>query len=711
VLTRSTRIQWRAPAVARPRTTSPKPLRYLPQLDGVRALAVIAVFAFHAGFGWASGGFLGVSVFFTLSGYLITRLLLDGVAAERAVDLLKFWSRRIRRLLPAALVTIGLVLLLAATVLRVSPDAIRGDALATIGYVANWRFLFAGQSYQSLFTAPSPLLHFWSLAIEEQFYLVYPIVLAVVVGACRGHRVRERLRIVLLGGLGLSLLATVLAVQAGDGDFVYYSTPTRAAELLTGALLGCSLAGSTLAGANRRRWALPLGIGALATIALLCATTTGTTSWVTHGGLPMFSLLSVTLVAAALPHGPFASALSVAPLRGLGKISYGVYLYHWPVILWLDQPRVGLSGVELAGVQAAVTLAISVVSYTLIERPIRTGRFPRGATARLAPAVAIAGVCAVAIVATSTMQAPAGFDLQATSDKFSKALASHPATESSGDTGVEVAGAVAVEGVTKPDPVLSRLAGDGVSLAPMWDTAAPKPRVAVFGDSTAMAEGLGLLEWGQQTGAFSVVDEDTGMGCAIARGGLIKFMDRAPDNPFPKCGDWGVDWAGVVSQSHPDVAVIIDGPFDVTDRLLPGDTQWRAIGDPVFDQYLKSEMLAATDLFLSRGVRVVWVTTPRFEAGHWDAAPKAYPENDPARVRRFNRMLDEVAKERPGITVIDFRTWLRQTPGGELDWSLRPDGMHFSDAAAVQVAGWLGPAILSAVRPPPPAPAPSPSSA
>jgi len=212
---------------------------------------------------------------------------------------------------------------------------------------------------------------------------------------------------------------------------------------------------------------------------------------------------------------------------------------------------------------------------------------------------------------------------------------------------------------------------------------------------------LGLATWGNQTGALRVVGKDAGLGCPIARGGEIKYMDRPPFDPFEKCGDWGVDWAGIVDQTRPDVAVIVDAPFDIADRLLPGDTQWRAIGDPVFDQYLESELLAATDLFLARGIKVVWVNTPLMEAGHWDAVKSQYPENDPARVRRFNRMLGEIAAVRPGVTMIDLRSWLRQTPGGENNWDLRPDGVHFTEGAAVMVAGWLGPAILNAVRPPP----------
>ena len=148
--------------------------------------------------------------------------------------------------------------------------------------------------------------------------------------------------------------------------------------------------------------------------------------------------------------------------------------------------------------------------------------------------------------------------------------------------------------------------------------------------------------------------------------------------------------------------MIFEGPADVADHLLPGDSQWRAIGDPVLDQYLKSEMLTATDLLLSRGVKVIWVTMLRMEAGiNLPYAHPEFPENNPARTRRFNTMIAEVAAERPGVIVADLRAWLRQQPGGELDWNRRPDGLHFTDDGALWMSGWLGPAILSAVRPPP----------
>ena len=213
----------------------------VPALDGLRGLAVAAVLLFHSQFSWARGGFLGVSAFFTLSGFLITSLLLAQRLGPERGQLRTFWIRRARRLLPAALVTLFGVTVYAATVATTDQlRVLRGDVFAALGYVANWRFYLSGQSYADLFRAPSPVLHFWSLAIEEQFYVVFPLVVAATLWLTRRRselRRRQALGALLVVGIGASVLASRVLYARDGSTRVYYGTDTRAAELLVGALL------------------------------------------------------------------------------------------------------------------------------------------------------------------------------------------------------------------------------------------------------------------------------------------------------------------------------------------------------------------------------------------------------------------------------------------------------------------------------------------
>ncbi|MEL7207370.1 MAG: acyltransferase, partial [Actinomycetota bacterium] len=219
-------------------------LVYEPGLDGLRGLAVLGVLLFHGGFSWAVGGYLGVSTFFTLSGFLITSLLLREREATGTISLKGFWGRRFRRLMPASLVALaGIVVYGLLVADQAQLNDLRGDVLAALAYVANWRFIFQDQSYADLFTSPSPVQHFWSLAIEEQFYFVFPLLAAGVLTVGRGSR--QIFMVVLgLGAVASTLLMVSLHEPGLETTRVYYGTGTRAVELLTGALLATIVAGN-----------------------------------------------------------------------------------------------------------------------------------------------------------------------------------------------------------------------------------------------------------------------------------------------------------------------------------------------------------------------------------------------------------------------------------------------------------------------------------
>ena len=362
-----------------------KRLPHLPALDGLRGLAVVAVLLFHGGFEWARGGYLGVSVFFTLSGFLITNLLVSEFADRGTISLPTFWSRRFRRLMPAA-VTCLLVIAFYGWVWA-SPEQLghlRGDLLAGLGYVANWRFLFEKLSYADLFSAPSPVQHFWSLAIEEQFYVVFPL-LTFIVLRLGGRRA-------LTGVLSAAAIGSIIVsvVERSHLDRVYYGTDTRMFELLTGALFAIWWSSSPRHNEDPPAWRRPaltaLGIVGIAGTIAMWPTVRQTSYWVTHGVLPLQAALSVCAIAAASRPGLLAKVFAWQPLRAIGLVSYGLYLYHWPVFLVLSEDRTDLSQIPLFVVRVAMTVVLTLVSYTVIEQPIRRRRV------LLAPAVVRAAI-------------------------------------------------------------------------------------------------------------------------------------------------------------------------------------------------------------------------------------------------------------------------------------------------------------------------------
>ena len=359
---------------------------HIDAIDGLRAVAVLAVLLFHADLGVAPGGFLGVSVFFTLSGYLITSLLLREHATDGTISIRRFYVRRWRRLIPSAWVCIAAVLaawlLWSASQLRALP----GDALAALGNVANWRFAFATTSYQDLFIGqPSPLAHFWSLAIEEQFYAVMPLIALLCL-----RRSRRTLSLV----AGAMLLASVAAnILTNDQNLVYNGTHTRAAELLVGVLLALH------APQIGRLARACVGWSALGVFGVLVATTSVSDAWLYNGGLPLFALASAGLVVAVI--GPRGSGLTTLmatrPLVAIGHWSYALYLLHWPIYLALSPQRTGLSPWPLLALRATIALAAAVLITTIIERPIRARRIivggHRGAITSLIAAAALVAAC------------------------------------------------------------------------------------------------------------------------------------------------------------------------------------------------------------------------------------------------------------------------------------------------------------------------------
>ena len=376
-------------------------LPHLPALDGLRGLALVGVLLFHAN-GILKGGYLGVDLFFVLSGFLITRLLLAEQSATGSIDLRAFWLRRARRLFPALLALMPAIALIAHFLTRGEElGAIRADALATLAYVANWRAILSQKSYWELFRSPSPLEHTWSLSIEEQFYVVWPVVVLLVL-RWRGART---LLGVILGLAGLSVLGMLLLFDPEHTTRVYYGTDTRAAAILGGAALAVVLARRTLTSKIALRGLEVAGVLSLAGLGYGWWTIDGHDNFLYRGGFWLTEALSLVLVACATlgSQGVVARALALPPLRAMGAVSYGAYLWHWPIYIVVTAERCHVHGAALHAVRLFLTFGIAALSYRFLEQPIRRSGLPGG---RALWAVPVATAAAFSSVVLGTRARP-----------------------------------------------------------------------------------------------------------------------------------------------------------------------------------------------------------------------------------------------------------------------------------------------------------------
>jgi peptidoglycan/LPS O-acetylase OafA/YrhL len=624
----------------------------MPALDGLRGLAVAGVLVFHADLGVMVGGYLGVSSFFTLSGFLITSLLLRESQGGEA-RLGRFWGRRLRRLLPASLMTLAAVLLVFAPLVATSSQraSMQGDVLASLFDVANWWFVLTDSSYGALFVDPSPVLHFWSLAIEEQFYLLFPLVL---VGLWRLTGGRRR-------PLAASLLAFALVgvclpfVFSMSDDRVYFGTDTRAPELLVGAVLAVVVSSR---GVRRRlvlrhrRRDLVAALGAVALVVQLYLwwTLEQSTSWLYRGGFALYALLScVVILAGVLPAGPVRSALAIPPLRWLGARSYGVYLIHWPLFLAFDQLLPDVAALPRAAAATAVTMVLAEGSYRFVEQPIRHGRWPVG---RTTPVVAVAAMTTVALLTFL----PWARDDRSEQIDFEQSLETFEARRDASRAAL-------------PDPDVTT-----TTAAPMD---APDPRIATFGDSTALQTAIALANHRQATTGVGEVLGDVALGCSVSRFEANRF-DVVVD-ATAACTDWPTTWPEVLATDRPDIAQLVTGAWEVPDVRLPGAEGFSALGDPAVDAFVLDELRLAVDTLSRDGAMVLLWLWPAYGSWAADGRSDAYARQaDPARMARLHELMRQVAAERPDtVRVLDFAGWFGARAQ---DPALRPDGIHISEA-------------------------------
>jgi len=646
-------VRWQADEPAA--SSAPPQLRYIPALDGLRAAAVLAVMLYHGGVTWMQGGYLGVDAFFVLSGFLITALLLGEWRSTGGIAFGRFWIHRARRLLPAlGLVVLGIIAYGAFLAPADQLGALRNDVLATLGYVNNWHLIDSGQGYFEQFAAPSPLRHAWSLAIEEQFYLVWPL---VVYALSRWLRMSWRTMATLFAGLAVVSCAWMAVAYSGDGvNRAYYGTDTRAQALLIGAALAVVYGAVGPARAELARRALTVGASAaVAVTGWLLVTAGDDTTWLFQGGyLLAAAAVGAVIARVAQPQaGVLGAALSWAPLRWVGRISYGLYLWHWPIFVVVTTSRVGLSGTALLALRLALTFAAATASYYLVELPVRRGAL-RGWRSWVAVPTAVGAL--------------AGGILLVTSDAKPVIASGGPARAASRQ-------------VRQENEAAKRALASRAD-----DVAAQRPiSVLMVGDSVALTLGLGLQEVGLEHQMFTV--NRSQLGCGLTHGGEVLVEGRVQSiNDY--C-DQVPKWSEAAQELRPDLALLLIGAWDAYDRRIDG--RWIAFGTPEWDARMTADLQAAVEALSSTGATVVFATVPHFENRSVVNQPSEFKSAfDPWRVDHLNDLIRRVAASNTSrVTVVDLERYLAG-PGQQV---LLEDGVHFGVDSRKVVAQWLAPRL------------------
>jgi peptidoglycan/LPS O-acetylase OafA/YrhL len=630
---------------------------YRPALDGLRAAAVLGVIAYHLDYGWLRGGFLGVDVFFVLSGYLITSLLLIEAEEPRRIDLPAFWLRRARRLLPAlCLLLIVVGPFVAATTPAPELTLRRRDLLWTLFYGANWHFIASGQDYFAQFASASPLRHAWSLAIEEQFYLVWPLVVLATV------RVAVRPRRALLGicgvGIVLSAAAAAWLFDPGNPSRSYYGTDTRMFEPLVGAALAAASGWQPPRWLDRSR----AGLGIACALVLAAAfVRLDARNPAYYYGVALVLSAAVAVVIWALDGAPssvLARVLARRPVRWIGQLSYGLYLWHWPVILAVNTPLPFLRALPRSAplnvTRVLATFVVATLSFYLLEQPVRRGRVFW--IRRSAPRFAVAAVMVIAATAV---------------------VVTHETATSS---------APYIDVVECPGGETPCLRHTGTKGAPV---------VALVGDSIARSLDSGFEQLAEQHDWTYVLAAAS--GCRLtdlltAVNGAIRPMDRHCHDTTPK------RLQSLLDEWNPSTIVAIDR-WIITDAVVPDGR----IVPRRTPEHLAMTETALTDVarrLTSRGAHLTFIELPPTVlpascgiASHENRPECHRPVSADVEQQAYNAILRRMPAAVPNVSTISIADDV--CPGGQCSWSvndlvLRYDGVHFSHEAS----RWLAPTLF-----------------
>ncbi|MDQ1460783.1 MAG: hypothetical protein QOI08_2267 [Actinomycetota bacterium] len=634
---------------------------YVGGLDGLRAIAIVAVVVFHFAPSVLPAGFLGVDVFFVVSGFLIGRLVTREIERSGAVSIGAFWMRRVRRLLPA-LATVTVVVLSVSAV-KLSNDElhnIRAQAIGALLYCGNWVLIFTKSNYFTGLGRPSPFLHLWTLAVEEQFYVVLPLAMFAARRIVARHPVRVA-GIALVGAVASTVWMGVLVAPTADPSRAYLGSDSHAMGLLVGVALGV-LAGSertwrrfstwARSAAGTARAASHLAVASLVAILLTMRLADERTLALYRGGLLVFAVLCAVVVAVVvtLPTAPIARWLRMPWLVAIGLRSYSLYLWHWPVRVFVT-PSSGLDGGMLFVARLLVSVALAEISFRVIERPFRVGTVARRVGSRGAGVYFVA----LTIVATAlvvTVDAPKPLPPTSLAD-----LPAAPATV---------------------NPKNVSLTSNPTTL-----------RVDLFGDSTAFALGVGGAFHAGELGI--TVGGDARVGCAVTPTDQMSegWLISAPTI----CVGWRSRWQATMRKDPHAHLALMSGAWELLDQVTPMGVV--RFGTRAWTDLNASSLRAALDVLTADGRTVSLFEVPCYGAG--DSTDSFPARSDPRRIAALNGIYTDVAHSMPRVQIVHWRTLVCpgghrvESVGGVRLWKI--DDQHLDAAGAVVIWKWWLPQL------------------
>ena len=671
-------------------------LGHLPALDGVRGLAVIIVLLYHHSITWMTGGELTVSMFFTLSGFLITRLMVAEWDKSGTISLRSFYERRARRLFPASFV----VLLAVVVIWTLFPGSGRRLApwewFSGLSYYENIYLQSAGKSYGGLFGLGNPLQHLWSLSLEEQVYLVFPVLCLFLLRKKTSRDAVWKLFIVLatlaIGAIALGAYyrthsplwshLPVLNARCADSSCAYYATEVRVGEFLLGAAFAVLWTVwrrvPRLIEILRQRFFVmlswPLIVGAFIVWFKI--------GWQNQWGDVFFpwgvlfnGLITLVIIAYAAAGSGMCSFLSWKPLAWMGQVTYTIYLVHWPMFLvWeslrLDPnlPRLRVPGTDwvtvdhfwMFVVKAASTMLVVCFIYYLLENPVRQRKLWQGKKLFIYLAV-------IAVVGTAF--AFAGNSHRNSTDDVMSSLSEE---------------ALAMQQQALAD--LPELPADAPTVSPVDDEL--PARIMMVGDSQSWVLASGLDQWEE---AHQVtIQPSPGVGCGIGENTPINYLGVEEDFR-PGCTEWRDALGPIVQKFRANLVIVVGGTADLSDRKIPGVDGWSHVGQPEYDAWLLEQFTNFTDVMASGGSQIVWLSTPDvnppYIAGETGVPP--FDEADQSRSARYNELIRQFAETDDRVVFADFAAAVKAHPGGEFEPNMRPDGAHIDLKYAPELVTWL----------------------